>query len=71
MAITVVGKQAAQKYEITCSDVNCLNIIHFDQSDVRHVKSTIAGRETKRTEGITCPDCRQILALTDARKIPS
>lgn len=69
MAVNVVGKADAQKYEINCTDASCRNMIQFDHDDVKFVSNSVMGTTTTTTEGISCPDCCQILALKDARKI--
>ena len=69
MTIKVVGKGKAQKYEVTCTDVTCRNVIQFDHDDVKYVNNSVMGRTTATIEGISCPECRQILPLKTAIKI--
>ena len=67
MAIEVVGKADAQKYETLCTDDTCRAVLHFDRDDVGWVSNSVAGHTTKTVEGISCPLCRQILPLEGAR----
>lgn len=69
MAIKVVGKVAARQYKVTCTDDNCRNIIEFDQDDVKNITRYAAGRECGLAYGIKCPDCNQILELSEAEEI--
>lgn len=67
MSIVVVGKQESPVYEITCTDERCQNIIRFRRDDVTMVNNSVMGRTTETTEGISCPDCRQILPFKKAK----
>lgn len=69
MAIEIVGKGPAKKYEITCTDRDCRNIIQFTHDDVTTVTRSCMGRDAGSVRGISCPDCRQVLPLAEAQEI--
>lgn len=65
MTIKVIGKSLTN-YEVICTDKNCNNIIRFDSSDVRSVARTMMGRDAGSVQGISCPDCYQVLPVAEA-----
>ena len=69
MVIKVTGKAAGQKYRITCTDKSCRNIIEFEQDDITKVTRSCMGRDAGSVQGISCPDCRQVLPAQDATLI--
>lgn len=69
MAIEVTGKVAPQDYEIVCTDKECRAILRFNQDDVTWVTRSSMGRDVGRVRGISCPLCRQVLPLKDAREV--
>jgi hypothetical protein len=70
MTIKVVGKVAAAQYSITCTDETCRNVIEFDFDDVVNVIRSSMGRDAGSVRGISCPDCNQVLPLSEAELLP-
>ena len=69
MVIKVVSKGIAPKYSIICTDKTCRNVIEFDFDDVTWVNRSSMGRVVDTVQGISCPDCRQVLPFKDANPL--